>query len=553
MCIFTHFFGSLEGEVSPSRELPHKIWRRACNKVRCFGYSPNHRILYARSQFCSAISRYPLKNNRIKSRKMVELYLYNTLTKAKQAFKPLNEGKVSIYVCGLTVYDLPHIGHARTFVVFDVFKRFLQHSGYDVTLVRNHTDIDDKIIRRAKEEGITPTALANRMIDELNADMEALAVQRADVEPRVSQHIEEIIAFIQKLINNDLAYTSDGDVYFRVAKLPSYGELSHRKLEDLLVGVRIDVNEAKENAADFALWKASKSDDELSWEAPWGKGRPGWHIECSAMSMKYLGENFDIHGGGRDLIFPHHENELAQSKGAHKDANFANYWMHVGMVEINGEKMSHSLKNFWTLRDILAQVHAESLRYFFLTAQYRNNINFSTEAIQEANQRVSSLYRTLDAANERIDGFKNKDSLKAEFDEALLKEYLAALNDDLNTPKALAVIAQLASQCNEILDAKGKWGQERVQSLFCLRNTLVEMGKYVGLFQSDTKLVLEELKRFAIKRLNIDVERVEALIVARSEARQNKDWARSDSIRDELTAMGVSVLDRAHGTEWLVN
>lgn len=481
------------------------------------------------------------------------LHLYNTLTKGKVPFSPLVAGQVSMYVCGLTVYDLPHIGHARTFVVFDVFKRYLTQCGYHVTLVRNHTDIDDKIIRRAAEESLSPSVLADRMIQELTTDMEALNVQRADIEPRVSQHIPDIIAFIERLIANDFAYESEGDVYFRVSALASYGELSHRKLEDLLVGVRIDVNEAKENAADFALWKASKSQTEPSWSSPWGNGRPGWHIECSAMSMKYLGNTFDIHGGGRDLIFPHHENELAQSKGAYHDAHFANYWMHVGMVEINGEKMSHSLKNFWTLRDILQQVHAESLRFFFLTAQYRNNINFSTDAIQEANQRISALYRCLDAANEKLHSFKDKDALKHNLEPVLMEEYVAALADDLNTPRALAVFAQWATQCNEILDAKGKWTPDRMQRLCTLRDTLIAMGKYVGLFLQPAEKVLRELRDYAVKRLQLDVQKIDELIAQRSIARTNKDWATSDALRDTLLQMGVSILDKPDGTVWQVN
>ena len=486
---------------------------------------------------------------------MVELKIYDTAAKNKVDFVPLVDGKISIYVCGLTVYDLPHIGHARTFVVFDVFRRFLKNIGYEVKFVRNHTDIDDKIIRRAKEENTTPEELAGRMIDELHKDMASIDVEQADVEPRVTQHIPEIIAFIQKLFDKGYAYEAGGDVYFRVSAFKDYGKLSHRNLDEMINGVRIDVNEAKEDAADFALWKGEPSEEKPGWDSPWGRGRPGWHIECSVMSTKYLSPSFDIHGGGRDLIFPHHENEIAQAKGA-QDGTFARHWMHVGMVEINGEKMSHSLKNFWTIRDIAKQVHPEALRYFFLTTHYRKNINFSHDTIHEATLRITSLYRTLDAADRILAPAMAKDASIAADDkavQALVDPFVDAMADDLNTPKALAILAQTATRANEIIDAKGKKKPDQIRELLNCRKAMAEMGKYCGLFLREPEKALLELRDYAVKRLNLNVGEIEKLLAERTQARSEKNWAVSDQIRDKLAEMGVQILDRPEGTTWQVN
>lgn len=486
---------------------------------------------------------------------MIELKIYDTAAKNKVDFKPLVDGKVSIYVCGLTVYDLPHIGHARTFVVFDVFRRFLKQIGYEVRFVRNHTDIDDKIIRRSREEGTTPEELASRMIDALHDDMASIDVAQADIEPRVTQHIPDIIAFIQKLFDNGYAYQAGGDVYFRVSAFKDYGKLSHRNLEEMINGVRIEVNEAKEAAGDFALWKGELSEDKPGWDSPWGRGRPGWHIECSCMSTKYLSPSFDIHGGGRDLIFPHHENEIAQAKGA-QEGDFARYWMHVGMVEINGEKMSHSLKNFWTVRDIRKQVHPEALRYFFLTTHYRNNINFSHDTIQEATLRITSLYRTLEAADRMCAPALAKDPTLAA-DDAFVADQVApfveAMADDLNTPKALAVMAQTAKLANEIIDARGKKKPEQIKALLGYRKALQGMGDHCGLFSRAPETALLELRDHAVRRLNLDVAEIEKLLAERAQARADKNWAVSDQIRDKLAEMGVQILDRPEGTTWQVS
>ena len=486
---------------------------------------------------------------------MTTLKIYDTASRSKVDFKPLVDGKISIYVCGLTVYDLPHIGHARTFVVFDVFRKFLKKLGYDVLFVRNHTDIDDKIIRRSKEENTTPEELASRMIDELHKDMASIDVDEADIEPRVTQHIPDIIKFIQKLFDNGHAYQAGGDVYFRVSSFKDYGNLSHRKLDEMLEGVRIEVNEAKEAAGDFALWKGEPSEEKPGWDSPWGRGRPGWHIECSCMSTKYLSPSFDIHGGGRDLIFPHHENEIAQAKGA-QEGDFARHWMHVGMVEINGEKMSHSLKNFWTIRDISKQVHPEALRYFFLTTHYRNNINFSHDTILEATLRITSLYRTLDAADRFCAPALAKNPA-LEPDENIVNEhvnaFVDAMADDLNTPKALAIMAQCAKLANEIIDARGKKTQEQYRAVLSYRKALQTLGDYCGLFTRTPETALLELRDYAVKRLNLDVQTIESMLAERAKARSEKNWAVSDQIRDKLAEMGVQILDRPDGTTWQIN
>ncbi|MBQ1265678.1 MAG: cysteine--tRNA ligase [Proteobacteria bacterium] len=483
------------------------------------------------------------------------LRIYDTSRRDKVDFVPLKEGEVSLYVCGLTVYDLPHIGHARTFVVFDVFRRMLRKLGYKVTLVRNHTDIDDKIIRRSKEEGCTPSELADRMIDGLHHDMAMIDVEPADIEPRVTKHIPDIIAFIQKLFDNGHAYRAGNDVYFDVTTFKDYGRFSNRNLDEMLEGVRIEVSDIKKNPADFALWKGVDDPSEPGWDSPWGYGRPGWHIECSCMSTKYLSPSFDIHGGGRDLIFPHHENEIAQAKGAQEGA-FARYWMHVGMVEINGEKMSHSLKNFWTIRDIASQVHAEALRYFFLTTHYRHSINFSQDTIAEATGRLTSLYRTIQAADEVTAVALRKDpalAAEAAVSEALVAEFAAALEDDLNTPKALAVLATAQSKANEIIDARGKKKPEQLRALMAYRDAIVSMGAFVGLFTREPAVALSELRDLAVKRLNLDVSEIERLIEARRQARAEKNWAVGDEIREKLLAMGVQILDKPEGTVWQVS
>ncbi len=486
----------------------------------------------------------------------MNLNIYDTAIRGKRSFTPLVPGQVSIYVCGLTVYDLPHIGHARTFIVFDFITRFLRSRGLQVTLVRNHTDIDDKIIRRAQATGLTPAALAQQMIAGLDQDMQQLDVIAADVAPRVTEHIPEIIALIETLVAKGVAYVVEGDVYYRVSAFPEYGKLSNRNLDDLLSGARVEVDNRKEHPADFALWKASKETDEPAWDSPWGPGRPGWHIECSAMSMRYLGPTFDIHGGGRDLIFPHHENEVAQSVAANA-CDFARYWMHVGMVEIEGEKMSHSLNNFWTVRDILQQVHPEALRYFFLTAHYRHNINFCRDAIQEATTRITCFYRTLSTIGEILAAHPAPEPTPTPESIAeiahLLPSFNQAMEDDFNTPRALAALAEAARIANEWVEQKGKITAERVQRLYAIRQVLLTMGLGVGILQRPTAIALAQLKDLAVKRLGLDPAEIDDLVARRARARKDKDWNAADSIRLTLEEKGVRVLDRPSGSCWIVN
>lgn len=484
------------------------------------------------------------------------LAIYDTATRAKRPFTPITPGQVSMYVCGLTVYDLVHIGHARTFLTFDVIRRYLMSSGFQVKFVRNHTDVDDKIIRRASQTNETPLALADRMVAALDADFESLGILPADVSPRVTQTIPQIIAMTQTLVDKGHAYPIDGDVYFRVKSFADYGKFSCRNIDDLESGARVEVDERKENPCDFALWKAAKP-GEVSWESPWGLGRPGWHIECSAMALEHLGPRFDIHGGGRDLIFPHHQNEIAQSCAA-TGAEFAHYWMHAGLLEIDGEKMSHSLNNFWTARDVLAQVHAEALRYFFLTAHYRSNLNYTRDALHESTHRTAYLYRTLEAIDEAL--AKRPDArLVTDMGpcarEADLGKHLPAfreaMDDDFNTPRALAALGDAAKLANELaFDVKKSPSDPQVRSLRLAREALLSMSHAVGLLTRDVSKTLEELTALELKRLDLDPSKINDLVTARTQARTNKDWTQADQIRAQLSAMSVQVLDKPQGTTW---
>lgn len=499
--------------------------------------------------------------------------LFDTCLGQKQPFVPQNPGKVQMYVCGVTVYDLTHIGHARVFIFFDLVQRFIRHLGYELTYVRNHTDVDDKIIKRAQEQGIDPLTLAAHFIEELNHDMGELGVAHADVEPKVSEHIEPIVEMIERLVDRGHAYAAEGDVYFRIKSFPSYGKLSHRKLEDMEAGRSGRVDEEstrKEHPFDFALWKGAK-DGEPGWSSPWGQGRPGWHIECSAMSNKYLGDTFDIHGGGRDLIFPHHENEIAQSEAATGHAPFARYWLHVGMVNVaelsaDGErverKMSKSLGNFWTTRDVLQGYHAEAVRYFMHTTLYRNPITYSLENLEEASARIEYLYTTLQRADELLirTGLEPGQippaapylpavqSLATSFEE----RFEEALCDDFNTPKALALVSEIARNINELTQTRQKPKPEEVFSVFRLRELLTGAGAILGILQEASSDALLRLRDLRVKALGLDVGRIEALIAARQQARQTKDWAEADRVRAELDALGVEIMDSPEGTTWRV-
>ena len=455
------------------------------------------------------------------------MLIHNTLTGDKQPLRPLVPGKVRMYVCGATVYDLCHVGHARVFVVFDMVVRYLRHLGLDVHYVRNITDIDDKIIRRAAENGETTTALTERTIAAMHEDLARLGVLPPDDEPRASGHIGAIIGMVETLIDKGYAYAApNGDVYYAVQRFERYGRLSHRVVEDLRAGERVEVNEAKTDPLDFALWKAAKP-GEPSWPSPWGEGRPGWHIECSAMSTQCLGNHFDIHGGGYDLIFPHHENEIAQSEAATGEP-YVNVWMHNGFVRIDDEKMSKSLGNFFTIRDVLARYQPEVLRFFLLGSHYRSALNYSDAALDAAREGLTRFYLALDRAGTVPGAAPDADYL-ARFD--------AAMQDDFNTPGAIAVLFDLVRDLNRA-DAPAR--------VAVLAATLRLLGGVLGLLQDDPQAFL---KGGAVAEGPSDAD-IDALVQARLDARKARDFARADAIRAQLTEAGVVLEDGAGGTTW---
>ncbi|MGV3591889.1 MAG: cysteine--tRNA ligase [Gammaproteobacteria bacterium] len=456
------------------------------------------------------------------------LKIYNTLTQTKENFTPLEAGKVKMYVCGLTTYDYMHIGHARMLVAFDVIVRYLR-TLYDVTYVRNITDIDDKIIRRANENGEAFDALTERFIRFTHEDEAALGIQRPDVEPRATGHIAGIIAMTQTLIANGKAYAAtNGDVYYSVQSFPNYAQLSRKNPEELLAGARIEVDEAKRDPRDFALWKAAKQ-GEPGWDSPWGFGRPGWHIECSAMSTSCLGHTFDIHGGGSDLMFPHHDNEIAQSEGA-TGAKFVNLWMHNGPVRVDNEKMSKSLGNFFTVREVLKKYPAEVVRYFLLSSQYRSPINYSEENLQTASAALTRFYNALKGI--AADGTP---ATNTDFEQ----RFHAAMRDDFNTPEALSVLFDLARESNRLRNDD----EAAAQALAAL---LRKLGGVLGILQRPA----EEFLRGDGD--SVDAAKVDALIAARKAARDSKDWKEADRIRDELKALNVVLEDKNGVTSWRI-
>ena len=458
---------------------------------------------------------------------MSELKIYNTLARDKQTFSPIEPGKVRLYVCGMTVYDFCHLGHARVMVVFDMVQRWLRSIGYEVTYVRNITDIDDKIIKRALENGESIKQLTERFIVAMNQDADALGVQRPDHEPRATQFVPQMLELIRKLEANGLAYLAeDGDVNYAVREFPGYGRLSGKSLDDLRAGERVDVNTGKRDPLDFVLWKAAKASepDEAKWDSAWGCGRPGWHIECSAMAGDLLGEHFDIHGGGQDLQFPHHENEIAQSEGAHGHA-FVNYWMHNGFVRVDNEKMSKSLGNFFTIRDVLQQYDPEVVRFFILRAHYRSPLNYSDAHLDDARQALTRLYTALKEVPPANAGGA---------DEAPARRFAEAMNDDFNTPLALSVLFELANEVNRTRSA---------QASLQLR----QLAGRLGLLQRDPEAFLKG----GVAAGGIDQVAIEALIAARAAAKAGRDFAEADRIRAELTAAGVVLEDKPGGlTEW---
>ena len=453
------------------------------------------------------------------------LHLYNTLSRQKERFQPIQPGKVNMYVCGMTVYDYCHLGHARVMVVFDMVARWLRASGYDLTYVRNITDIDDKIIRRAAENGEPINVLTQRFIDAMDEDAAALGVQKPNFEPRATQFVPDMISMIEELIGKGRAYAApNGDVYYAVREFAGYGQLSGKSLDDLRAGERVDVDPNKRDPMDFVLWKAAKP-GEPAWPSPWGQGRPGWHIECSAMNEHYFGPHFDIHGGGADLQFPHHENEIAQSEGAH-GCKFVNYWMHNGFIRVDNEKMSKSLGNFFTIREVLEKYDAEVVRFFILRAHYRSSLNYSDAHLEDARSALSRLYTALKnvpAADVALDWEAND----------YARRFRAAMDDDFNTVEAVAVLFELAGEANKSRSAE-------------LAGWLKTLGGVLGLLQRDP---VDFLQGGSLEG-EISADEVEQLIAARKAARAGKDWAESDRIRDELIARGIVLEDGAGGTTW---
>ncbi|MDT8423051.1 MAG: cysteine--tRNA ligase [Desulfuromonadales bacterium] len=491
----------------------------------------------------------------------MSLRVYNTLSGEKEVFKPRLPGKVGMYVCGVTVYDYCHIGHARANIVFDVIYRYLRYLGYTVNYVRNYTDVDDKIINRANERGIDSKALAEEFIRAFDEDMAALGLDLPTCQPKATEHIGHIIALIEKLIARGLAYAAGGDVYFVVEKFPEYLKLSKRNLDEMQAGARIAPGELKRHPMDFALWKAAKA-GEPEWASPWGKGRPGWHIECSAMSMEYLGESFDIHGGGKDLVFPHHENEIAQSEGA-TGKPFARYWLHNGFVNVNQEKMSKSLGNFFTIRDILKKYAPEVIRFFIVTAHYRSPLDFSDQNLEESRHGLTRFYEALERADAHLAAHTSRDATCAVLDaesreifdriEVLEDKFCTAMDDDFNTAQAMGYLFEVVRGMNRIM-AENKYA-ECPLLLLALKDAadkLRRLGGVLGLFQSVPSEWLNKSKNEGINASGLSAEMIEALIVERREARAAKNFARGDEIRDELAAKGIILLDSRTGTTWKI-
>ena len=466
------------------------------------------------------------------------LKVHNSLTNRKETFVPLEAGKVRMYVCGMTVYDYCHLGHARVMVVFDVIARYLREAGYAVTYVRNITDVDDKIIQRANENGEDIHALTTRFIDIMNEDADALGVLRPDLEPRATSSMDDIIGMISTLMKNGHAYQGgNGDVYYDVSRFENYGRLSGKQLTDLQAGARVAVDEAKQDPLDFVLWKAGKP-DEPSWPSPWGNGRPGWHIECSAMSTSCLGAHFDIHGGGMDLKFPHHENEIAQSEAATGEP-FVNYWIHNGFVRVDDEKMSKSLGNFFTVREILKNYRAEEVRYFILASHYRSPLNYSQENLDNGKAALTRLYTTLRGLTPAASTDPACEAYRQAFHDAM--------DDDFNTPEAIAVLFELARDINRKRDSDR-------DSANVLAACLCRLGGILGLLQADPESYLREtLPASGDTAAGMSAEDVEAMIARRLTARKEKNWAEADRIRDELEAAGIVLEDSATGTSWRRN
>lgn len=483
--------------------------------------------------------------------------IHNTLSGNKEDLQTIEPGHVKLYVCGITSYDYCHIGHARSALAFDMIVRYLKYRGYKVTYVRNFTDIDDKIIARAHEQATTSEELANRFIDEFYTDMDNLGVDRPDLEPKATEHIGEMTDLIGELIDRGLAYQSGNDVYYIVDSFPQYGKLSKRNIDDMRAGARISVNEKKKNPMDFVLWKGSKP-GEPTWNSPWGPGRPGWHIECSAMSRKYLGETFDIHGGGQDLIFPHHENEIAQSEGANCK-QFVNTWIHHGFVTIRDEKMSKSLGNFLTIRDILSHYHPEILRFFIFSTHYRNPLDFSESAMQDATAGLERLYECVAAIDAIAPdcGKRNAKSVLSDKDIKRIKDleprFQQAMDNDFNTAQAQGIFFDTIKTVNRIRkDITNAPSADDIQFLKNSCTILKKLASVMGLLREEALQFLSVRREKLIADSDIDTVAIEALIAERYQCRLDKNWSRSDEIRDKLLDLNIELKDGPDGTTWSI-
>ena len=468
--------------------------------------------------------------------------IFNTQSGKKEDFVPMKEGHVGMYVCGPTVYDLSHIGHARSAVAFDVIFKYFKHSGYDVNYTRNYTDVDDKIIKKANEEGISSKEVAEKYIDEFDKDMDSLGVAIPTNRPKATESMNDIIAIIEKLISKGHAYEQEDGVYFSVRKFKGYGKLSKKNIEELESGARIDVDEKKEDPLDFALWKKSKPGEPF-WKSPWGEGRPGWHIECSAMSMNLLGETIDIHGGGRDLIFPHHENEIAQSEAA-TGKDFIKYWMHNGFVNIEKEKMSKSIGNILNIREALKEHSAEAIRLFLLSSHYRSPIDYTEQSLKDSEAAVERYYRTVLRMEEEF-----SEAVKTPVDSEKVKEAMAeineAMNDDFNTAVVVGKVFETSTKANKLMD---NYSEDNKAKLALIWNIFNEVNSFLGIFMKSATEYFDSVKNTA----SVSAEEIEKLIEERKDARKNKDFKRADEIRDSLASNGIILEDKAEGTVWTV-
>ncbi|MBP8625514.1 MAG: cysteine--tRNA ligase [Syntrophorhabdaceae bacterium] len=476
----------------------------------------------------------------------MNINIFNTFTGKKEAFKPITDNLVRLYVCGVTVYDHCHIGHARSAIVFDVIVRYLRVKGYDVAFVKNFTDIDDKIIKKSIEEGISWKEVSEKYIASFYEDMDALNIMRPTYEPKATDHIDDMIRLVETLLKNDNAYIMEGDVYFSVESYKDYGALSKRTLDDMIAGARVDINEKKKNPLDFALWKSSK-EGEPWWDAPFGRGRPGWHIECSVMSTRYLGNPFDIHGGGKDLIFPHHENERAQTEAA-TGKKFVNYWMHNGFVNIDKEKMSKSLGNILLIKDFIKEYHPETLRLFFLSNHYRSPVDYNEKSIEDTNSALYRLYHTIERADELT---RDKDIKQEVFSEAedIKNRFFEAMDDDFNTALALSCIFELSRIINRLMDIQDEGSLPFIAHT---KSTILYLADILGILKDRWQEYDEHEKKRHLARIGLDPSELERAIKERAEARKNRDFKKADSIRNNLLDRGIILQDTPGGTEWRV-